>query len=157
MPGTQTGGSGVGAPNGQLKGIPDYKDLPPVSGMPHGCTWGLWDTDGQPDDLGTLNKITPAIKLAARDEIQLGISVSINWSLDHCATPHSNRRSPQHRIKPLPDWTGHDDEIHINTQSGSQWDGFSTSVYTSFMLRTSTKMLIWSFRTLGASTHRAVL
>jgi hypothetical protein len=25
---------------------------------------------------------------------------------------------------PLPDWIGHDDEVEMNTQSGSQWDGF---------------------------------
>lgn len=127
------GVNGVHVLKGHPKEIPNFKDLPPVQGMPHGCTWGLWDTEDQPDDLGTLNKITPAIRLAARDEIQFGTSVSINWSLDNCTTPHSNRRPPQHHIKPLPDWTGHDDEIHINTQSGSQWDGFSEFAYTDRM------------------------
>ena len=105
--------------------LPSYNSLPRIPNMPHGCAWGLWDTPGHRDDLGTLNLLTPDVIRAARDEIQLGISVAINWSLDNCATPHSYRKPPEHRIKPLPDWTGHDDEISMNTQSGSQWDGFS--------------------------------
>jgi hypothetical protein len=107
--------------------IPAYKDLPPVPGMPHGCTWGLWDSNGQRDQLGTLNLLTSEVVLQARKEIQLGISVAVNWSLDKCSTPHSQRKKPEHRILLLPEWVGHDDEININTQSGSQWDGFRES------------------------------
>ena len=102
---------------------PAFKDLPPVAGMPHGCAWGLWDVKGLKDDVGTLNLLTPERILTARQEIQLGISVAINWSLDNCQTPHSHRKPPEHRILRLPDWIGHDDEINMNTQSGSQWDG----------------------------------
>ncbi|KEF63826.1 uncharacterized protein A1O9_01804 [Exophiala aquamarina CBS 119918] len=104
--------------------LPSYADLPPVPNMPHGCTWGLWDRKGHQDELGTLNLLTPSTILAAKDEIQYGRSVAINWSLDNCETPHSNRKKPNHRILQLPDWIGHDDEIEMNTQSGSQWDGF---------------------------------
>ena len=104
--------------------LPSYKNLPPVPGMPHGCTWGLWDSGGVRDELGTLNLLTPEVVMEARKEIQLGISIAVNWSLDNCSSPHSRRKSPEHRIFPLPDWTGHDDEISVNTQSGSQWDGF---------------------------------
>ena len=111
-------------PPKQPRRLPPYGQLPPVPGMPHGCAWGLWDTPGHKDDLGTLNLLTPDVIRAARDEIQLGVSVAINWSLDNCATPHSHRKPPEHVIKPLPDWVGHDDEISMNTQSGSQWDGF---------------------------------
>ncbi|PGH20773.1 hypothetical protein AJ80_03534 [Polytolypa hystricis UAMH7299] len=109
---------------------PLYVDLPPVKGMPHGCTWGIWDTvreatgEIQRDELGTLNLITPATILSAKKEIQLGISVAINWSLDNCPTPHSGRRKTEHKIIPLGDFIGHDDEFCMNTQSGSQWDGF---------------------------------
>ncbi|KIX01613.1 uncharacterized protein Z518_09339 [Rhinocladiella mackenziei CBS 650.93] len=108
----------------QVMNVPSYADLPAVPNMPHGCTWGLWDQDGQRDELGTLNLLTPPTVLTARNEIQHGVSVAINWSLDNCETPHSNRRRPSHRIMPLPDWIGHDDEVEMNTQSGSQWDGF---------------------------------
>ena len=104
--------------------IPEYSQLPRVPNMPQGCTWGLWDRPGHFDELGTLNLLTPPTVLSAKDEIQHGISVAVNWSLNNCQTPHSNRKPPTHTIIPLPDWVGHDDEIHMNTQSGSQWDGF---------------------------------
>ena len=105
------------------KPLLDFKNLPPVKGMPHGCAWGLFDVDGQKDEVGTLNFLTPERILAARQEIQRGVSVAINWSLDNCQTPHSHRKPPEHHIMRLPDWVGHDDEISMNTQSGSQWDG----------------------------------
>ncbi|KAJ5609952.1 hypothetical protein N7510_006671 [Penicillium lagena] len=110
----------------QDKTLPSYQAIPSVSGMPHGCTWGFWDSysNGQPDELGTLNLLTPDRVLQAKEEVKLGISVAINWPLDKCSTPHSNRRKPELQIHPLPDWEGNDDEIHMNTQSGSQWDGF---------------------------------
>jgi len=108
--------------------VPSYAELPAVAGMPLGCTWGLWDREGRPDELGTLNLLTPSTILAAKDEIRYGVSVAVNWSLDNCETPHSNRRKPSHRIMQLPDWVGHDDEIQMNTQSGSQWDGFRECV-----------------------------
>ncbi len=65
---------------------------------------------------------------AAREEIQTGDSVALNWRMDHCHTPHSNRIASKHKIFTLKSaggkWTGHDDEVHFNTQGGSQWDGF---------------------------------
>lgn len=105
--------------------LPTYADLPSVPGLPHGCTWGLWDTPTKRDELGTLNLLTPSVVCEARKEIQLGLSIAINWSLDNCSSPHSQRKSPEHRILQLPDWIGHDDEVNVNTQSGSQWDGLS--------------------------------
>ncbi|KAJ9610450.1 hypothetical protein H2200_005227 [Cladophialophora chaetospira] len=132
--GSQEGTAVLELPNGKTVEIPSYAELPPVPGLPHGCTWGLWDKLLQldkPDQLGTLNLLTPSTVLAAKQEIQHGISVSINWSLDNCRTPHSNRRAPSHKIMTLKEaqgkdclWIGHDDEICMNTQSGSQWDGF---------------------------------
>ncbi|KIW65320.1 hypothetical protein PV04_07590 [Phialophora macrospora] len=121
-------------PGGKTVKVPCFAELPEVAGLPAGCTWGLWDKllslDG-PDELGTLNLLTPATVLAAKQEIRHGISVAINWSLDNCQTPHSNRRRPSHKIMSLREaqgdecpWTGHDDEVYMNTQSGSQWDGF---------------------------------
>lgn len=112
-----------GVNNASKSRLPAFKNLPGVKGMPHGCAWGLFDTGSKPDDIGTLNLLTPERKIRARQEIQHGISVAINWSLDNCQTPHSNRMPPEHTIKRLPDWVGHDDEVHMNTQSGSQWDG----------------------------------
>lgn len=112
------------ASNGFGSNLPDFKDMPAVPGMPHGCAWGLFDKKGKKDEFGTLNLLTPDVVTAARLEIQEGVSVAINWSQDNCKVPHSGRIRPEHRIVRLPDWTGHDDEVTMNTQSGSQWDGF---------------------------------
>jgi hypothetical protein len=108
-----------------MSNIPDYKDIPQVPGMPHGCTWGMWDKDGEKDEYGCLNVLTPEVVKEAQKEISLGISVSVNWSLDNCSHFHSGRKKPEHRIYQLDDYVAFDDELHINTQTGSQWDGFS--------------------------------
>jgi len=123
--------------------LPSYDDLPPVPNMPHGCTWGLWDSKGHRDEMGTLNLLTPSTILAAKEEIQYGLSVAINWSLDNCETPHSNRRKPNHRIIPLLDWVGHDDEIEMNTQSGSQWDGFREHSFAHTVLDSRLNIGFW--------------
>ncbi|KAK4547061.1 hypothetical protein LTR36_001282 [Oleoguttula mirabilis] len=109
--------------------LPDFKSLPPVQGMPHGCAWGLFDIDGKRDNLGTLNLLTPEVVLAAKEEIKTGISISVNWPLNKVHRPGFKRKVPEHRIinlqaKPGDGHPVHDDELHINTQSGSQWDGF---------------------------------
>jgi hypothetical protein len=62
--------------------LPNFKDLPPVKDMPHGCAWGIFDKDGQRDNLGTLNLLTPEAVLAAKEEIKIGQSVSVNWQLN---------------------------------------------------------------------------
>lgn len=103
--------------------LPSYHDLPRVPNTPYGCTWGLWDSTHR-DQLGTLNLLTPERRLEASKEVESGISVAINWSMDNCQVPQSNRKSPCHRIIELTDFIAHDDEIEINTQGGSQWDGF---------------------------------
>lgn len=61
--------------------LPNFKSLPAVEGMPHGCAWGLFDKDGKRDNLGALNLLTPEIVLAAKDEIKSGQSVSVNWQV----------------------------------------------------------------------------
>jgi hypothetical protein len=112
--------------------LPLYHELPQVCDMPHGCTWGLWDklkvASAPPDQLGTLNLLTPSVVKAARDEITTGISVALNWRMDRCDPAHSGRIRPVHRIFTLEsaggEFTGHDDEVTFNTQGGSQWDGF---------------------------------
>lgn len=59
--------------------LPNFKSLPAVKDMPHGCAWGLFDTNGKRDNLGTLNLLTPEVVLAAKNEIKTGVSVSVNW------------------------------------------------------------------------------
>lgn len=106
--------------------IPSFDDLPKVQGLPQGCAWGVHDGPGKRDQLGTLNLLTPDVVLAAKSEIQTGVSVALNWGLENIARPGFSRLPPDHKIKALdPAAWAHDDELHINTQSGSQWDGFS--------------------------------
>lgn len=57
--------------------LPTYENIPAVKGMPHGCIWGLFDKNGEKDQLGTLNLLTPEVVTAAKQEIQTGISVSL--------------------------------------------------------------------------------
>ena len=135
--------------------LPPYDELPVLPGTKQGSSWGLWERIlhlDTPDQLGCLNLLAPAVVWEARKEIRHGISVAINWSMEHCSDPQSNRQHPSHRIFPLSDagqeWIGHDDEVSFNTQSGSQWDGFREHCNGSLHLK---------LRPLGASTFRAVL
>jgi hypothetical protein len=57
--------------------LPEFDELPPVEGMPHGCAWGVFDKDGQKDIFGTLNLLTPDVVKAAAAEVRRGISVSL--------------------------------------------------------------------------------
>jgi len=57
----------------KMTALPDYKDLPAVKGMPHGCAWGLWDKPGEPkDQLGSLNLLTPKVVREANLEVKTG-------------------------------------------------------------------------------------
>ena len=71
----------------EAEDLPEWKTIPAVPGMPHGCAWGLFDKDGTKDQLGTLNLLTPKKVLRAKDEIQAGVSVSLK-----CRSPETRRR-----------------------------------------------------------------
>lgn len=66
--------------------------------------------------------------MRAKKEIQLGRSVALNWGLDKLSEPTMGRSTLKHELvdwrkKPGFDFYSWDDEISINTQTGSQWDG----------------------------------
>ena len=105
--------------------LPDWKDMPPVEGMPHGCAWGLFDKeDGTKDELGTLNLLTPEVILRAKEEIQTGRSVALNWGLDKLSQETMGRSVLKHEFvdwrtkDPKLSFYSWDDEIAINTQTG---------------------------------------
>ncbi|KAI1491845.1 putative cyclase-domain-containing protein [Biscogniauxia mediterranea] len=107
--------------------LPNFDDLPPVPGMPQGCAWGVFDKDGQKDVLGTLNLLTPEVVRAAYAEARDGVSISLNWPLDAMPALVPGRIATTHKQMTLREaglsaGTGWDDELHFNTQSGSQWD-----------------------------------
>ena len=107
--------------------LPDFDSLPPVKGMPHGCAWGLHDSNGQRDQCGTLNLLTPDVVQEAKKEIIKGESVCLNWEMHRILKPGFGRKPLEHRPFHLKPFTANDDELSFNTQSGSQWDGFSQS------------------------------
>lgn len=133
--------------SGPKSDLPKYADLPPVPGMPPGCAWGIWDTNGVKDQIGSLNLLTPENMLKAKEEIQTGVSVSLklvtnatetrreltttsSWPLERIEDPGHNRRAIVHKFLDLkPNLVGHDDEIYINTQTSSQWDGLRKCIY----------------------------
>jgi hypothetical protein len=129
--------------------LPSWKDMPAVKGMPHGTAWGLFDTDGVPDEVGTLNLLTPEVVLEAKKEIETGKSVVLkyaqycyatveirtdsvlhSWSLDRVHEPGFDRVKPAFEVfdwHKKSAWYSYDDQVVINTQSGSQWDGLRKS------------------------------
>ncbi|KAK7036016.1 Serine/threonine protein kinase PRP4 [Favolaschia claudopus] len=102
--------------------IPSYDLLPAFKNFP-GCAWGVW---GAEDQLGTVNLLTDeVVKAAARENIKIGKSVSLNWPLNFPEKPVFDRKTPEvnMKIRHPQEYGIRDDEIHINTQSGTQWDG----------------------------------
>ncbi|KAK5268416.1 hypothetical protein LTR96_006123 [Exophiala xenobiotica] len=105
--------------------LPDFDNLPPVEGLPKGCAWGVFDKDGQKDTLGTLNLLDRETVLNAAHELKLGDSVSLNWAINAIHKPGFNRAPLDHKhidFYPTDSVHGFDDEVHFNTQCGSQWD-----------------------------------
>ncbi|RDB19228.1 hypothetical protein Hypma_013552 [Hypsizygus marmoreus] len=101
--------------------LPTFDELPAFKELP-GCAWGVWGPD---DQLGTVNLLTDkVVQRAAREEILTGKAVSLNWPLNFPEKPMFGRKSPEIKMKLRePYQMRRDDEIHINTQSGTQWDG----------------------------------
>ncbi|KAH9483494.1 hypothetical protein JR316_0002962 [Psilocybe cubensis] len=101
--------------------LPTFDELPHYKNFP-GCAWGVWGAD---DQLGTVNLLTEeVVQRAAKEEIKLGRTVSLNWPINFPEKPLFNRKSPEIKmIIKRDNGMPRDDEIHINSQSGSQWDG----------------------------------
>ncbi|KAF8889810.1 putative cyclase-domain-containing protein [Infundibulicybe gibba] len=103
------------------KPLPTFDELPAFKNLP-GCAWEVW---GAGDQLGTVNLLTDAVvQRAAQEEIKIGKAVSLNWPLNFPEKPVFGRKTPEVLMKVRePTGITRDDEIHINTQSGTQWDG----------------------------------
>ncbi|KIJ12575.1 hypothetical protein PAXINDRAFT_82631 [Paxillus involutus ATCC 200175] len=109
----------------EIKGtasLPTFDELPKFHEL-DGCAWGLW---GKDDELGTVNLLTEdVVQRAAKEEIRTGKTVLLNWPIHFPSRPAFGRKVPSittfHKYdSSIP---VRDDVIHINTQSGSQWDG----------------------------------
>ncbi|KAL5363131.1 hypothetical protein BJX96DRAFT_186593 [Aspergillus floccosus] len=85
-----------------------------VPGTPQGCLWGFYDRDAVKD------------QVVSAKEVQSRRHVLLDWRLHSLSHPGFGRRQFSHRVLSSKESLGaygfDDDEIHINTQSGSQWD-----------------------------------
>ncbi|EXJ91720.1 hypothetical protein A1O3_00270 [Capronia epimyces CBS 606.96] len=112
--------------------LTDYAELlgPAEAGTLEGNAWQVWNKAGAgqaKDRLGALNLLTPATILQARDEIQKGIRVQLDWSLENLDVALANRQKLVQKVIDYYQVNGkyvHDDVLTFNTQIGSQWDGF---------------------------------
>lgn len=106
--------------------FPPFDSLPKVEGQPQGCCWGIFDDDTlkEKDEIGTLNLLTPAVVQQASKEIRTGEHVQLDWCLENVQFPGFGRKQFKQTVIDLAPlgFSGLDDEVYINTQSGSQWD-----------------------------------
>ncbi|KAL5390265.1 hypothetical protein DPSP01_001837 [Paraphaeosphaeria sporulosa] len=100
--------------------FPMRKELPKIPGAPDDAAW-VWGND---DNIGRLNLLTPSRVAAAAKEIRTGEIVPVNLPLNVPNQPAFGREIFKHEIKVLAENLAYDDIYHLNTQSGTQWDGF---------------------------------
>jgi hypothetical protein len=122
---TLTGSSKMAGPsipfNPESTTFPTLAQLPIQPGAPTGAAW-VWGAD---DNRGRLNLLTPTrIAAAAKECIQTGESARLDLPLHLPLQPAFGRCVFQHTIKPIHEGVAYDDEYTLNTQSGTQWDGF---------------------------------
>jgi kynurenine formamidase len=96
------------------------------------CNWDRWSRD---DGLGTLNLVTPAKRLEARDAIRSGEAISLGFELqpDLPQPPRSGRMNPVHLMTELPGdapeaWDGPvfaDDMLMMAVHAATHWDALS--------------------------------
>ena len=102
------------------KSFPSRKDLPFIPGAPKDAAW-FW---GKNDNIGRLNLLTPSRVKAAAAEIKTGEMARMDLPLDVPEQPAFGRETFKHQIKTLRENLAYDDTYSLNTQSGTQWDGF---------------------------------
>ena len=100
--------------------FPLLKDLPSIPDAPKNAAW-FWGPD---DQIGRLNLLTPTRVKAAAGEIKTGQMARMDLPLNVPAQPAFGREVFQHKIKVLKKDHAYDDVYNLNTQSGTQWDGF---------------------------------
>jgi hypothetical protein len=127
--------SSIAGTSGSTHIFPAFDDLPKIPGQPQGCMWGYWDNGPIKDEIGTLNLLTPMVVRQASAEIRTGEHVQLDWGLENVEFPSFGRRKMENKVMGKLQTetvdgevrvTGGacvlDNEVHMNTQSGSQWD-----------------------------------
>ncbi|PLB43616.1 hypothetical protein P170DRAFT_369337 [Aspergillus steynii IBT 23096] len=100
--------------------FPSRKELPKLPGAPEDAAW-VW---GKDDALGRLNLLTSQRVKAAAADIRTGEMVRLDLPVNIPENPAFGREHFQHHIKCLVPEIAYDDTYTLNTQSGTQWDGF---------------------------------
>ncbi|RAQ53738.1 hypothetical protein AFGD_006842 [Aspergillus flavus] len=100
--------------------FPSRKELPNIPGAPEGAAW-VW---GKDDQIGRLNLLTPTRVKAAVAEVKTGEMFRLDLPVNVPETPAFGRETFQHSIKTIAKDIAYDDTYTLNTQSGTQWDGF---------------------------------
>ncbi|KIW81682.1 hypothetical protein Z517_04708 [Fonsecaea pedrosoi CBS 271.37] len=99
--------------------LPKLSELETKPGAPPQSAW-FW---GENDELGRLNLLTPRRVASAARLIQTGERVGLNFPAELPNPPFFGREPFKHKLKQSVEY-GFDDLHDMNTQSGSQWDGF---------------------------------
>ena len=106
--------------------------------------------------IGRLNLLTPTRVTAASKEIKSGNIVPLNLPLNVPNVPAFGREVFQHEIKPISsEGVAYDDKYSLNTQSGTQWDGFRHIAHSScsrFPFSLIEEVLISQSRTVPTKT-----
>ncbi|KAI4734232.1 hypothetical protein E4T50_15221 [Aureobasidium sp. EXF-12298] len=145
--------------------------LPRFNELPDGSAWGVWDTEGHRDALGTLNHLTSETKTEAAKEVQDGITYRLSsWALDKPHRPVFGRQQPEHKIVDnslFSQSMSFDDVLSFNTQSSSQWDGLRHVIHrqtgllyngvTKDEVFNTTKLGLQSWHEIGGIVGRGVL
>jgi kynurenine formamidase len=102
--------------------LPDFNSLPINPSHPALAAWGLW---GEQDELGMLNLLTPQRVAKAGQLIRSGKVFSLNWELELPDPPLFGRPRLEQTFNRLGRLVNDDVYHNFNTQSSTQWDGFS--------------------------------
>ncbi|KAE8442254.1 hypothetical protein EG329_003514 [Mollisiaceae sp. DMI_Dod_QoI] len=100
--------------------FPTRSEVPRREDAPAGACW-VW---GQDDYLGRINLLTPTRVSAAAKELRTGEIIPLNLPLNVPEVPAFAREQFKHEFRTLVEGVAYDDKYSLNTQSGTQWDGF---------------------------------
>ncbi|KAJ5753037.1 hypothetical protein N7520_009954 [Penicillium odoratum] len=132
--------------------FPLLADLPKLPNAPEGAAW-VWGDD---DQLGRLNLLTKERVKASAKEITTGEMIRLDLPLDVPAKPSFDRETFNHHIKTVVEDIVYDDTYTLNTQSGTQWDGFRHFAHIptkTFYNRTTSKDIVGPKANTNCSIH----
>ncbi|ODV89449.1 hypothetical protein CANCADRAFT_27057 [Tortispora caseinolytica NRRL Y-17796] len=105
-----------------MVGIPEFVPFDKLDNPKRQWIWG--PPGSREEALGRLNLLTPEVVRQAKDEIQTGERVGLNWELKKLEYVGFGRLPYKHEIVGFPIPGVFDDAYHMNPQQSSQWDGF---------------------------------